>query len=92
MASSSKGTSSTSSVSGPELLKGVVKQVEAKTKLWDPFKSPDFDDQSYSSDAIVRIKRFQLILIVLIYNLIWFDLPSEVPSSAQLCFLADYIL
>jgi ubiquitin-conjugating enzyme E2 Z len=35
----------------------VVKQVEAKTKLWDPFKSPDFDDQSYSSDAIVRIKR-----------------------------------
>lgn len=37
---------------------GVIVFHETKKPPWDPLNSPDWDKESHSKDALLRIKRF----------------------------------
>ena len=72
MASSSKDTGEKTPPglsSATAKVKALLLKDDSNTKPWDPLKSPDFDNQSYSHDAIVRIKRFVVTSRVFVAHL-----------------------
>ena len=65
MASSSTGDSSSgTSVDGQSAaVAGAGTVVVLKSVKWDPFSSPDWDNEKHTKEALVRIKRLTLILV-----------------------------
>ena len=59
MASSSSTSSTGTSVDGQSsAVGGEGTVVVLKSVKWDPFSSPDWDNEKHTKEALVRIKRF----------------------------------
>lgn len=57
MASSSSSTTGTAVDGQPVPVAGEGAVVVLKSVKWDPFSSPDWDNEKHTKEALVRIKR-----------------------------------